>query len=859
MIKNFLICFCFALVAAHGVELTWDGNVANSGLQDGGGAWNTSVTDRWFNDVTSLYQAWDNSVAAVAVFGVGSGAAGTVTLGEPIEASGLIFNTAGSGNYIITGSTLSLTGAASVGGAADATLSAVLAGVNGLHKSGAGILTLSGSASNTFTGETIINEGTLSMNKSGAAVAVGGDIRVNSGGKLLWSANGQVAATTNVVVDGGDVQVASRVITLASYTQLAGGISTGNTANMTITGTLQLAGGLVLTLNSGARWSAHAADFTGFSTAVNVVNFGPGNSSVVTRLEIGSGGLTLSGQRINLNRPATAGLLGNELAIHGNVTASGANLITTAAATALPASAIHQVDLGAATRTWNITADTTTLAIQVAGQGGLTKTGNGTLALTGVDANTYAGLTTVSGGVLSLGKTAGVNAVPGNVLVTGGQLSWAVANQIPDNASIEVTGGITFALGGRDETFANYTQSGGLGFSSGSSNSGIVTITGLARLTGGSALTVNSGGRMTVNEVDATGFSGTVINLGGNTAARVTSFTVGGGGITLSGQSISLGGGLDEGRLGSELVLTGPLTATGTNNINQGSGDFGVRQVNLGDQIRTFQINGGTTTSNAPLVGTGGVLKSGVGVLTLANVNTYTGKTTVSAGSLVLGTNGDLADSSWIQIDAGATLNTTAKVGGFVYEPSVGAPVISGTGSVAGSLVVGGAASLHPGVTSDPADLLTAGDGVGTLSISGDLGFTTSADHTVAVFQIFSAVSADALVIGGDLALSEASYLSVLFDPFYTPSWGDSWQLMNWEGLLTLNGFSTGLNGRTGKDSDANEGNLNLPDLSDFNLLWNIDPLTNGGALAITIVPEPSRVLLVLLSLGGIAGVRRRS
>ncbi len=87
---------------------------------------------------------------------------------------------------------------------------------------------------------------------------------------------------------------------------------------------------------------------------------------------------------------------------------------------------------------------------------------------------------------------------------------------------------------------------------------------------------------------------------------------------------------------------------------------------------------------------------------------------------------------------------------------------------------------------------------------------------------------------------------------------------MDWAGLLTLNGFSTGTNLRTGANV-GNEGNLNLPDLTQLagynGQVWQISTLTNGatgGSLiaSIVVAPEPGRALLLLMGVGAALGLQ---
>lgn len=839
----------FSLTAA---TLTWDGDLNAGGLQDGSGIWNTLATDRWFNAAPGpeAYQAWSNANPDTAIFGNGNGTAGTVTLTEAIIAAGLTFNAAGSGTYTLTGSTLTLAGTPVVTANVDAAISSVLAGNADMSKTGTGVLTLSGSTANTLNGTTTISGGTLTLAKSAGVNAIAGNIQVNSGGTLLWGGNhNQIADTAAITVAGGSIQFNSRNETFASYTQTSGGQTGNNAGIVSITGTFAMSGGTVLTINSNGQWSANSADFTGYSTIGNALLLGGDGAVAVTSFSVGAGGLTLNGQTLMLNRTTTVGRLGNQLVLNGNVTASGTNTIGTSGSAALPTGAVNQLNLGSSTRSWNITAGTTSVSLPLVGTGGLTKIGNGILAITGGVANTNTGLMSATAGTLSLGKTAGIAAFGGDVLVNGGTLLWVTSDQIPDGATITVSSGPTLNFSGRNETFANYVQTGGTGISASSANSGIVNIVGTATLSGGGSMTVNSGGRMTVNALNATGFSGIVLNVGGNSAARISSFTQGSGGMTLTGQTITLNKGTSDGNLGSEIILNGPITATGTNNINLSSGTFGVAQINLGTEVRTWAINGGLTTSNVPLIGTGGVLKTGAGTLRLTTPSTYTGKTTVSAGTLSLTATGSIAESGWIQLDSGSTFDVSAVAGGFAYAPASGTPVISGSGSVTGGLNIGGVAQIRPGSSSIAADAGTAGDGIGTLAISGSLSLAPAAPSTVAQLQILDGSTADKITIGGDLTLTANSFLSVVMDEDYVPVSGHTWTLLDWVGLIQSTGFLLGDNNRTGNNSLGNEGNLDLPDVSAWGLLWNVGPMANGGALTITLVPEPSRLLFLILGL----------
>jgi autotransporter-associated beta strand protein len=181
--------------------------------------------------------------------------------------------------------------------------------------------------------------------------------------------------------------------------------------------------------------------------------------------------------------------------------------------------------------------------------------------------------------------------------------------------------------------------------------------------------------------------------------------------VTVNANTLAIGGGVGDGGLvypltvagSGTLALGGNNTYTGDTTISGGmlrlesagmlnSGNYTGNITNNG----TFNYGSSAAQTLAGVVsGTGSVIKSGSGLLTLSGANTYTGNTTVAAGTLelvnpVLYTNSTVAISNGatIQLDfAGVNqvkslvLNGVTQPAG-IYGSSTPGGFISGSGSL---------------------------------------------------------------------------------------------------------------------------------------------------------------------------------
>ena len=166
--------------------------------------------------------------------------------------------------------------------------------------------------------------------------------------------------------------------------------------------------------------------------------------------------------------------------------------------------------------------------------------------------------------------------------------------------------------------------------------------------------------------------------------------------------------------------------------------------LDLGGAVRTFTINDSPTATvdtviSGVISGAGfGLVKAGAGVMQLEGVNTYSGDTTISAGTLNLSGTGSITPSANISVASGATLDVTGLSSAFVVDS---AQTLKGFGTVVGNVAVAG--GVQPG------DAFT----IGTLAMNGNVTFQAG---STATFDLGSLTGVggntnDLLDITGDL------------------------------------------------------------------------------------------------------------
>jgi autotransporter-associated beta strand protein len=340
-----------------------------------------------------------------------------------------------------------------------------------------------------------------------------------------------------------------------------------------------------------------------------------------------------------------------------------------------------------------------TISTIVAGSTNWSKTGAGTLTLSG--ANTYTSATAISAGMLRITNNTSLGTVAGGVTQSGSsalEIDGTSAAVTVGAEALSINGGGISNTGALRNIAGANIYGGTVTMAAQSrinSDAGTLTLNNAtASVTGAFTLVVGGAGNITISTPMTIGTggvskdgAGNLTLSGANTFSGVT--TVNAGTLTLgaaapSGAAGTLGNatsavvlGNTTGAENASLLTSGAFTIARAVNVRAGNtgsitiGGSGANAsvysgaVTLNKAANFTAIASGSSTFSGVVSGAGTLTKTGAGLVVLSGANTFTGAVTVSAGSLrlsnaaALGTNaavGMTAAGTTLELQGGITV-----------------------------------------------------------------------------------------------------------------------------------------------------------------------------------------------------------
>ncbi|MBU6221699.1 MAG: autotransporter-associated beta strand repeat-containing protein, partial [Planctomycetes bacterium] len=488
-------------------------------------------------------------------------------------------------------------------------------------------------------------------------------------------------------------------------------------------------------LNLNYNWANTANWTTGVAPVANdslVFTGNKGNNANTNNIAAGTqfNGITFN------SGAASFSLDGNAITLGGTVTNNSTNTQTITLNLALTGGP----------QTFNAAGGNLTVSGTVSGTFGLVKSGPRSLTLS--DSNTYSGGTTLNSGTLVIGNANALGS--GTVATAGGSVVAWSGNDSIANVFTLGSGTTSFGTGGLSTLAGSIGGTGSLRkFDVGTlALAGDNTYTGATSVAAGT-LAIGSGGTtgsvagdivnnsaVSFNRSDSLTYSGSISGNGSVNKRGGGTLTLAGnntfsGGITLWGGTLALG---SSGALGNSGTISfggGTLQFSASNTT-----DYSARFSTAASQQAAIDTNGQSVTLATPLTSAGGSLtKSGGGTLTLAGDNTYTGLTTVSAGTLAIGSGGttgwvagNIVNNAAVTFNRSDDVNYSGLISGTGTLTKMGSAVLKLTGTASGAdrivldfatnVSAGGLQAVSADVTGT-ADLRIGNSGTGTLNVTG--------------------------------------------------------------------------------------------------------------------------------------------
>lgn len=586
-----------------------------------------------------------------------------------------------------------------------------------LLKTGTGTQTLNGN--NTFGGTNAVTAGTLILNGTnqpslttvftnatlGGTGTISGTVRVNVGGILSPGGNSVGTLTIN-----GNLTNNSPIL---NFTLSSSPTGANNLLNLNSNGTLAMSGPQTFnfTLSSNALG---AGTYNLISGATNSIQTGvsfthnlPGSTRQNISFNVAPAGsnpsylqLAVSGSASSLLWRGTNGGIWDTSTTNWFNGSAADQFYNLDSVTFDDTAATGNLGLTAATQPAAIWFTNNSLAYSFSGSGSLTgpgpltKNGGGSLTISTVN-NSYSGNIAVNGGTLAV--SGGDNLGSGLVTLNGG-----TSLALPNSGSAASLGNPIFIPAGQTASITSGLLSSSL---SGNFSSG------------NSASTVNLPGSISfggTTSAQLDNFTGTLIFPAGSNLR----FSANSGGNTFGSFSptLVLNGTLQPRNAGNTIQLgafTGSGTLAGQSTPPASGGGTGTTTYLVGGNNTSANFSGNIIDSNPTNLTT--LYKIGTGTLTLSGSSTFTGGSTISAGTLLVHSPASSATGSGdMEIFSGATL--------------------------AGNGIIGSATTIDNGATLDPN---------GQLIISNNL---TLNDNSILQFSL--GTSSDSVAVSGNLFLT---------------------------------------------------------------------------------------------------------
>lgn len=558
------------------------------------------------------------------------------------------------------------------------------------------------------------NPGNLVIANSGTGGAITftgvstftGSATINSGATLALTGTGSLA-TASQIFDGGTFDIS------------------GTTAGTSI---ISLGG--AGTVNLGAR-------------TLTITNAVDSFSGVIS----GSGGLTVTG--------------GTQILAGANTYTGGTNITGGVLQLATGGSILGDVAVNGTLSFAH--SDDFAFSGTIAGSGGVTQAGPGTLTLAAVE--NYTGITDISGGTLTLASGASL-ANSSQVTADGTfDISSTTGTSVRSlgGAGIVNLGAQTLTITAGAGTFSGVIQgSGGV-----TVVGGVETLTGANTYTGATIVqagTLRLGGSVVNNNISDSGtvsfFSGSTVAYGGvisgtgamsqtgsgiTTISAVQTYT---GATTISAGTLALSG-------AGSIAASSGLSDGGTFDISAAAGGVSLQAltgngtVQLGSQTLTLTNSSGTFSGN--ITGAGDLVLA-AGKMTLSGTNGFTGTATISGGALYLASTSALSAASRVVDNAVLDVSGSTNAAG---TQSTSINSLAGSGQVAlgaVTLTIANGSDTFAGVIG----------GTGGITVSGGVETLTGAN----TYTGATTISGGTLALAGNGALYSGGTVSAngIFD-----------------------------------------------------------------------------------------------